>query len=59
MNTDSLFLTKYGLQHYVAFSKSSGADVFSIKRTESRKMIDHARNIVSEMYGAPSTVRLV
>jgi len=56
MNYESNFLTNYGLQNYVSFSRSSGANVFSIRGTENPKMIGHARTIISEMYGGTSTI---
>lgn len=57
MNFETTFLTNYGLQNYVSFSRSSGTKVFSIKGSESPKMINHARYIISEMYdGIPDVV---
>ncbi|MEO9899668.1 hypothetical protein [Nisaea sp.] len=56
MNYESIFLTNYGLQNYVSFSRSSGANVFSIKGTENSKMIAHAQTIISEMYGGTPTI---
>tara|TARA_S200002703_G_C3678720_1_gene208468 strand:- start:150 stop:383 length:234 start_codon:yes stop_codon:yes gene_type:complete len=56
MNFESNFLTNYGLQNYVSFSRSNGANVFSIKGTENPKMIGHARIIISEMYRGTSTI---
>ena len=56
MTFETNFLTNYGLHHFVAFSKSSGTNVFSIKKTESLKMINHARHIITENFGEASTI---
>jgi len=56
MNFETNFLTNYGLQNYVSFSRSSGRNVFLIKGTENPKMIGHARSIISEMYAGTSTI---
>ena len=57
MNFETNFLTNYGLQHYVSFSRSGGEKIFSIDGSENPKMIDHARHLISEMCGdAPKIV---
>jgi sulfur transfer protein SufE len=56
MNFETIFLTNYGLQNYVSFSRSNGVNVFSIKGSESPKMVKHARGLISEMYGGSSTI---
>jgi len=56
MNTELLFLTKYGLHNYVTYSRSSNESVFYINGTENKKMVSHARNIISEMFGGTPTI---
>lgn len=56
MNYGTTFLTDYGLQNYVSYSRSQGRNIFSIEGSESPKMIDHARHIISEMFGRKSTI---
>ncbi|WP_193181388.1 hypothetical protein [Nisaea sediminum] len=56
MNFETTFLTNYGLQNYVSFSRAGDEKVFSIDGEETPKMIDHARFIISEMYGDATKV---
>ncbi len=59
MNNETVFLTKYGLRHYVTSARISGTSVFSIDATQCTKMIDHAHDIINEMFGTPSTILVV
>lgn len=55
---NSTFLTKYGLHHFVAFSNTSGDNVFSIAGSQDPKMIDHARYVIEENFPGTSTIVL-
>ncbi len=59
MSTEAQFLLRYGLQNFVRFSESGTGCHFAIDGTESRKMINHAACLITEMYGADSSIRIV
>lgn len=56
MTIESNFLIKFGLHHFVSYSRNKGESRFFVDGTESKTMIAHAKNIIEEMYGAPSVV---
>lgn len=56
MISEQTFLVIYGIQHFVAYSQVGGKRAFSIKRTESRKMINHAKHLIRETFGETATI---
>jgi hypothetical protein len=56
MSVESNFLIKFGLHHFVSYSNGNGPSQFVVDSDESQTMIAHAKNIIEEMYGAPSVV---
>ncbi|RED52241.1 hypothetical protein [Aestuariispira insulae] len=59
MTLETVLLTRYGLHHYVTFSKSNGRNIFSIDGLMSHKMIQHARDIIREMYQSKALVQVI
>lgn len=56
MTVESKFLIRFGLHHFVSHSKDDGTARFVVDGSEGQTMIAHAKNIIEEMYGAPSIV---
>ena len=56
---ETRFLITYGLHNFVRHEQSGDRSVFTIRRTERRKMIGHAASLISGRYGDTVDVRLM
>lgn len=52
------FLIRYGLHNFVTFHQKGNLPSFSIKITETTKMVRHAQNLIRETYGEMTDIRL-
>lgn len=56
MTVESNFLIKFGLHHFVSYTRGNGKSRFVVDRNEGKAMIAHAKHIIAEMFGAPAVV---
>ena len=59
MSNAQRFLITYGLHHFVTHSQTSANHAFFIRGAENEKMVRHARNLITEMFGEPADIQIV
>lgn len=52
------FLIRYGLHSFVTYHPKGSSPSFSIKTSETTKMVRHAQKIIREAYGDKTDIRL-
>jgi len=53
------FLIRYGLHNFVTYHQKGSSPSFSIKTSETTKMVRHARNLIQGAYGMKTVIKLI
>lgn len=58
MLNENTFLIRYGLTPFVSHAKDAEKSVFTIRSSESGKMIRHATNLIVGNYGETAAIHV-
>ena len=58
MSNEQNFLITYGLHNFVTHAQSQGKNIFTIRCTESQKMISHAKSLIAGSYGKAADIQV-
>ena len=58
MSNEHDFLITYGLHNFVTHAQSEGTHIFTIRCTESQKLISHAKSLIAGSYGDAADIQV-
>jgi len=59
MKNEDKFLITYGLQNFVTVTANNEKSIFAIEERQSRKMVSHAKMLISETYGPSADILVI